>query len=52
MLGGVGGLKGALWGCTWGLFKGSVGGVCGYQGVSKVYFVSETARVELHSGRV
>ena len=35
-----------------GLFKGCLGGVRGYQGVCRVYFVSETAQVELTSERV
>ena len=43
-----------LWdrGCVQGLLKGCLGGVRGYEGVSRVYFVSETAQVELKSGRV
>ena len=43
-----------LWdrGCAQGLFGGCLGGVWGYYGVSTVYFVSETAQVELKSGRV
>ena len=44
-----------LWdrGCVQGLFRGCSGGG-GYYGVftSRVYFVSETAQVELESGRV
>jgi hypothetical protein len=35
-----------------GLFTGCLGGIRGYQGVSRVIFVSETAQVELKSGRV
>ena len=37
------------------MFRGRLGGVRGikeYQGVFRVYFVSETAQVELKSGRV
>jgi len=47
-------LKRFLWhrGCIQGLCRGCLGGVRGYQGVSGVYFVSETAQVELKSGRV
>jgi len=46
--------KRVLWdrGCTSGLFRGCLEGVRGYQGVPRVYFVSETAQVELNSGRV
>jgi len=43
-----------LWdkGCNWGLFRGCSGGVEGYEGVFRVYFVLETAQVELNSVRV
>ena len=43
-----------LWdrGCIQGLLMGCKGGVGGFQGVSRVYFVSQTAQVELRSGRV
>jgi len=34
------------------LFRGCLGGVEGHYGVFRVYFVSETAQVELKSGRV
>ena len=45
--------KGCLGGNTgyWG-FLGVLGGVCGYRGVFRVYFASETAQVELKRGRV
>jgi hypothetical protein len=39
-------------GCIQGLFWGCSGGVRGHQGVSRVYFESETAQVELRSGPV
>ena len=43
-----------LWdkGCLFELFKGCLGGVRGYEGVFRVYIVSETAQLELKSGRV
>ena len=43
-----------LWdrGCILGFCRGCLAGVRGYQGVSRVYFVSETAYVEPKSGRV
>ena len=43
-----------LWdkGCMQGLFRWCVGGFRGYEGVLRVYFVSENAQVELKSGRV
>jgi len=43
-----------LWdkGCIQGLPEGCLGGIRGYQGVLRVYFVSEQAQVELRSGRV
>ena len=43
-----------LWdrGCIKGLFRGCLDGVRGYQGLLDVYFVSETAQVELKSGRM
>ena len=43
-----------LWdrGCIQGLFRGCSGGIKGHCGVCRVYFVSETAQVELNSGRV
>jgi len=34
------------------LFWGCVGGVRGYEGLFRVYFMSETDQVELKSGRV
>jgi len=34
------------------LLKGCLGRVMGYHGVVRVYFVSETAQLELKSGRV
>jgi len=43
--------RGALRNCLSGVQEVS-GGVTGYQGVFRVYFVSETAQVELRSGRV
>jgi len=47
-------LKRFLWnkGCFQGLFTGCSSGVRGHEGVCRVYFVSETAQVELKSGRV
>jgi len=39
-------------GCIWGLFRECVLGIRGYEGVSRVYFVPETAQVELKTGRV
>ena len=40
-------------GSAWkGLFRGGLGGVWGNQGLCRVFFVSETAQVELKSGRV
>ena len=33
------------------MLRGCLGGVGGYYGMSRVYFVSETAQVELKSGR-
>jgi len=47
-------LKRLLWdrGCMQGLFGGCSGGVTKHKGVFSVYFVSETAQVELQSGRV
>jgi len=46
--------KRCLWdrGCIQGLFGGFLGGVRGYWGVFRVYFVSETSQVELRCGRV
>jgi len=43
-----------LWdrGCIEGLSRGCLGGVRGYWGVFGVYYESETAQVELKSGRV
>ena len=43
-----------LWdrGCVQRLFRGCLRDVKRYQGVLRVYFVSETAQVELKSGRV
>jgi len=38
--------------CVQGLDRGCSGGVRGYKGVSRVCSVSETAQVELKSGRV
>jgi len=35
-----------------GALMGRLGGIRGCQGMSRVYFVSETAQVELKSGRV
>jgi hypothetical protein len=43
--------RGASGGRIWGLSRGRLGHARGYEGVSKVAFVSETAQVEL-SGRV
>ena len=43
--------RGAIRGCLGG-FQELSGGVKEYQGVFRVYFVSETAQVELRSGRV
>jgi len=42
-----------LWdrGCIWGIFRGGLGGVRGYQGVYMMNFVSETAQVEMESER-
>jgi hypothetical protein len=47
-------LKRWLWdrGCMQGMFRGCSGGIRGCYGVCRVYFVSETAQVELRSGRV
>jgi len=47
-------LKRFVWdrGCIEGLFGGCSWGVWGHEGVQRVYFVSETAQVELRSGRV
>jgi len=42
------GIGGARRGCLGGVYRGCQG----YSGVSGVYFVSETAQVELKSGRV
>ena len=39
-------------GCVYRLFRGCTGGVRGCEGVLRMYFVSETAQVELKSGRV
>jgi hypothetical protein len=39
-------------GCNQGLSMGCSGSTVGYYGVFRVYFVSETAQVELNSGRV
>jgi len=39
-------------GCILGLFWGCLGVVMGYEGLCRVYFVSESAQVELRSGRV
>ena len=46
--------KRLLWdrGCIQGLFRGCLGCVKGHYVVFRVYFVSETAQVELKSGRV
>ena len=46
--------KRVLWskGGIWGLPKGCLGGIRGYHGVLRVYFVSGTAQVELKSERV
>jgi len=43
-----------LWdrGCIHGVFRGCLGGVRGYYGLFRVYFVSGTAQVELNDGRV
>jgi hypothetical protein len=38
--------------CIQGLFGVCLVGVRGYEGVPRVYFVSETAQVELKDGRV
>jgi len=35
-----------------GLFRGSSGDIRGYCGVCRVYFMSETAQIELKIGRV
>ena len=43
--------KGAFRGYSWGVQEVS-GGIKEYQGVIRVYFVSETAQVELKWGRV
>ena len=43
--------RSALWGGSVGVEEVS-GGIKEYQGVFRVYFVSETAQVELRSGRV
>jgi hypothetical protein len=47
-------VKRFLWdrGCSEGLFRGCLGGVRAYWAGFRVYFVSETAQVELRSGRV
>jgi len=45
------GTGGAFRGCSGGV-QGYYGVLRGYQGVSRVHFVSETAQVELRSGRV
>jgi len=37
---------------VYGVFRGGLGGVRGYEGACGIYFVSETAHVELKSGRV
>ena len=34
------------------MFRECIGGVNGYLGMCRVYFVSETAEVELKSGRL
>jgi hypothetical protein len=39
-------------GCIYELFFGCLAGGRGHQGVFRVYFVSETAQVEMKSGRV
>ena len=39
-------------GCMQGLFRGCLEGVKGHYGAFRVYLVSETAQVELKSGRV
>jgi len=39
-------------GCIEGLLRGGYGGVRGYEGVFRVYFVSEMAQVEQKRGRV
>jgi len=39
-------------GCLQGLFRGRLGGIRGFGGLFMVYLVSETAQVELKSGRV
>jgi len=39
-------------GCTQGLCRGCFGGVRGYEGGFRLYFVSETAQVEPKSGGV
>jgi len=38
-------------GVVYGVFRGSSGGIRDCQGALRVYFVSETAQVELKSGR-
>jgi len=50
--GGVAGVWRGCGGGVAGVWRGCGGGVRGYQGVYRVYFVSETDQVELNSGRV
>ena len=45
------GIRGAFRGCLGGVY-GVLWGIRGYQGASRVCFVSETAQVELKRGRV